>query len=306
MRFFAVFFALAALFLAGCQSFDDLSSNVQERFAALEQKGLPDSLITPIRMAFTTAQMDSRRNRNNDALKNINIALEAVIRAENYLEKSLTETKPQVIASRNALAARAEAELRGLHKADADSIIAIIDSFLKIDFVFRAQSVAAQLESGFAGMTAAQATADSIRPRIFGTWTHLDTSKHNFDRAVNAVSRKVFTFNRNGTGTFVSERRGQSAPNLREDWRFETQGTWDLRGSNIHLTATRWHGAEQRTFQLNENTGVWGHMNHETNQFHNNVPIVIPEDELTSDDPDLAKQNLFIGFSDLQRDFRRR
>jgi len=305
MKYLVGLFALAALFLAGCQSYEDLSSNVEERFEVLLQKGLPDSLITPIRMPLTTARLDKQRKRSSDAQRNMKVALEAVVRAEKYLEKSLSEIKPQVVAARNSLAARAGNELRGLHKADADSIIAVVDSFLNINFVFRAQNVVQQFERNFAGMVTAQATADNIRPRVAGTWVYLDTAKHAFDRNVNAVDRRVFVLNRDGTGRFTSEKRGQSAPNLREEWRFETVGTWDLRGNNIHLHATRWSGSDQRFWQLNENTGRWGFMNHETNQFIDNQPSIVAAETLDSDHPDIAKQNLFISFDDLQRDFRR-
>ncbi|MCL2845216.1 MAG: hypothetical protein FWE23_07185 [Chitinivibrionia bacterium] len=305
MKYFLGVFVLAALFLAGCQSFDDLSSNVQERFQALEQKGLPDSLITPIRMAFTTAQLDRNRNRNDNAMRNMNVALEAVERAEKYLENSLSELKPRVVARRNALAARAESDFRGLQKFDADSIVAVIDSFLSIDFVFRAQSVVQKFEDNYAKMVSAQATADSVRPRIVGTWVYLDTAKHAFDRNVNAIERRTFILNRDGTGRFISEKRGQSAPNLREEWRFETRGNWDLRGNVIYLAATRWTGSEQKFWQLNENTGQWGFMNHETNQFVNNQPSIVAADVLESDHPDIGRQSLFVSFDDLQRDFRR-
>jgi len=290
------------LLLAGCQSFESTATNVQERLSVLEEKGLPDSLISPIRMSLIAAQGDRRRNRNSDANKNIQKALDAVKNAEEHLERSLTDKKPQVIAKRNELARRAESDFTGLHKKDADSLIAKIDSLLGISFVFQAERVAQQFERDYARMRTAQATADSIRPRVPGTWVFTDTTKHAHDKNVNAIERKTFVFNRNGTATLTEEKSGQSAPNLREQWRFQTFGNWDLRGSTIHIFTNRWIGHEQRFWSLND--GKWGHVDQETNRFVER-PNVVPADTLTIDHEEIVKQNRFVPFSDLEQEFRR-
>jgi hypothetical protein len=307
MKYLVGIFALSAmLLLTACASFEDRAANVQQRLSVLEQKGLPDSVISPIRLSFATAQGAKQRNRGSEANKSMRAALEATKHAEVFLEKALTEKKPEVVARHSALSEKSANDLRGLHKRDADSLLERAKGFLDDDLVFRADNIISQLERDYPRMLRDQAIADSIRPRVQGTWVFTDTAKHTEDRSVNAVERKTFTLNRNGTARFVAEKRGQSAPALREEWRNETSGTWDLRGNVVHLIAERFVQHRQTVWQLNHQTGRWGHIDPGTSQFVEGRPRIIPAETLERDHPDISRQNLFIPFRDLEAEYRRR
>ena len=308
MRYIAYFLVLLALsFLTACQPFEKRESDVRERLTALETKGLPDSVIAPARLALVAAQGNKARNRDGEANKELNKALAAVKNAEEFLEKTLTTKKPEVVARYNALVSETEKSFRGLHRTAADSILQQIDNWLKIDFVFRAERIIQQFERDLPRMKRAQHLADSIRPIINGSnWRFTETTTHAHDRNVNAVENKTFRFNRDGTAYFEERKTGQSAPNLRENWRFETWGTWDMKGDTINVIATRFTQHRQEFWQFNELTRKWGHVN-EQNQFVEGRARVIPAETLTmADNPDdVVKQNRFIVYKDLIDEFTR-
>jgi len=292
--------AAAVLLLVGCASFDDKSKDVGKRLSILEQKGVPDSIISPARLAYSTAQGEKRRNKPDAADKKMKEAIALVKAAEVSLEKSLTETKPDVIARLNALSAKAGKDFRGLHKAEADSLLKAADSLIKIDYIFKANDIVRNFENDYSKKVKDQATADSLALRIVGTWTFLDTAKHSEDKNVNAVDRKVFTFRKDGSAYFLGEKKGQVSPYARIDAKFETFGTWDIKGDVIHITATKFVQHKQSSWQLNELTGKWGHINPQNGQFVEGKANVIAGETLDADHKDLPKQNRNVSFKELE------
>ena len=308
MKYLIVISALTvALFLTACQPFEARFADVRDRLNALEGKGLPDSVIAPVRLSLVAAEGHRARNRGSDANKALREGLAAVVRAEDFLENSLSVKLPEIRKRRDALAARVNSDLRGLHKQSADSILQQIDSLLDIKFVFRAERVVKQMEDNFPRKQRSQHLADSIRPLINGTvWTYTERTTHAHDKNVNAVENKTFRFNRDGTAYFEERKQGQSAPNLRENYRFETWGTWDMRGDTIHILANRFTQHRQEFWQLNELTGRWGHINTDR-QFIEGRANVIPAETLTMavNPEEVVLQNRFIAYSDLLNEFTR-
>jgi hypothetical protein len=295
------------LFLTACQSFEQKVSDVRNRLTVLETKGLPDSVVSPARLALVSAQDNNARNRGGEANKALNKALAAVKHAEEFLENTMTTKKPEVVAMYNALVTKVENDLRGLHKKDADSALHQIDSLLKIDFVFKAERFINHFEKDYPKMSKAQATADSLRPKINGsTWVFTETTKNTEDKNVNAVEKKTFKFNRDGTSYFVEEKKGQSSPNLKEEWKFETWGKWDIKGDTVWVIATKFTQHKQTFWQFNELTKKWGHVNTE-NKFVEGKPNVIDAETLTMEKnpADVLKQNRYITHQDLIDEYKR-
>lgn len=301
-------FLAAALFLTGCKSFEERTIDVRERLSALENKGLPDSVVSPARLAYVSAQDNKARNRGSEANSDLKRAEAAVVHAEEFLVNTINTKKPEVIGRFNIIVKNTEADLRGLHKKDADSVLSQIDSLLKIDFIFKAEKGINQFEKDFPKMKRAQFVADSLRPKINGsTWTFMETTKNTEDKNVNATEKKVFKFNRDGTSYFVEEKHGQSAPNLKEDWKFETWGNWDIKGDTVHVIANKFTQHKQTFWQFNELTKKWGHYDSDKKEFVDNKPNVIAAETLTSakNPEDIVKQNRYIVYQDLIDEYKK-
>ncbi|MCL1945660.1 MAG: hypothetical protein FWF51_00705 [Chitinivibrionia bacterium] len=299
MKYLIGFCIASVLILVGCKSFEDNEKDVSKRLAVLEQKGLPDSLISSARLALSQAQGDKRRNKPTDADKKMKEAISLVKNAEVALQNSLA-SKPDVVARLNALSEKSNKDFRGLHKKEADSLLAAADSLLKIDYVFKAQNIVSNFENDYAKKLKDQATADSLTLRIVGTWTFLDTAKHSEDKNVNAVDRKVFTFKKDGGAYFLGEKKGQTSPYSKIDAKFETFGTWDIKGDVIYITATKFVQHRQSSWQMNEFTNKWGHISPQTGQFVEGKANVVEGETLDTGHKDLDKQSRNVSFKELE------
>ncbi|MDR0303426.1 MAG: hypothetical protein LBH98_01465 [Chitinispirillales bacterium] len=306
MRHLLVISLFIALLLVGCQSFQKKIEDTQARLMMLENKGLPDSLITPIRISITAAQGEMKRNRGGNANKNLKAAITAVKKAEEVLENSIETKKPEIIARYNSVKDKVKKDLRALHKYDADSALAVVDSFIKIDFVFKAEAFLEKFEKDYPKLLRAQFIADSLRPKVQGTWTFIETTKNSEDKNVNAIEKKIFSFNKGGNSKFVEEKHGQSSTNLKEDWKFETWGTWDMKGDTVWVIATKFIQNKQTFWQFNELTKKWGHVDNE-NKFVDNKPNVIEAETLTieKNKDDIVKQNRYIIYQDLLDEYKK-
>ena len=305
-RAFGICFLSVVLLFMGCKSYEQKLESTQSRLKAIEDKGLPDSVVTPVRMAIVASQGEKKRNRVGEANKKLKEATLSVKKAEDFLEKSLSVKKPEVIARFNSFKEKASKELRGLHKLDADSLLGAADSLLKIDFFFKAERFLDKFEKDYPKMVRAQVVADSLRPKVRGRWVFTETTKHQENKNVNAVEKKVFSFDGNGKSMFVEEKHGQSAPNLKEDWKFETWGNWDMKGDTVWVIATKFIQNKQTFWQYNELTKKWGHMNSD-NKFVENKPNEIAAETLTleKNKDDIVKQNRYILYQDLLDEYKK-
>jgi hypothetical protein len=305
-RVLSICFLSVVFLFTGCKSYDQKVEAVQSRLKVLEDKGLPDSVITPVRISIVASQGEKKRNRGGEANKKLNEATLAVKKAEDFFENSLSVKKPEITAKFNSVKEKVNKELKGLHKYDADSLLGEVDSFLKKDFVFKAERALDKFEKDYPKMARAQVVADSLRPKVRGRWIFSETTKNLEDKNVNAVEKKVFTFEGNGKSMFIEEKHGQSAPNLKEDWKFETWGNWDMKGDTVWVIATKFTQNKQTFWQYNENTKKWGHMNNE-NKFVENKPNEIAAETLTLDKNKdaIVKQNRYILYQDLLDEYKK-
>jgi hypothetical protein len=81
-----------------------------------------------------------------------------------------------------------------------------------------------------------QERADELRPQLYGTWKDVNTvSKPEDEEGPNyrATETRIYTFGKDGSFAGVEEKHGQSSPYLKEDWKFISNGTFDLMGDSI-------------------------------------------------------------------------
>ncbi|GAI48557.1 unnamed protein product, partial [marine sediment metagenome] len=130
-----------------------------------------------------------------------------------------------------------------------------------------------------------------LRPRIPGTWTCTQVTKHSEDRTVHAVEKKIFNFRKDGSIKLVEKKNGKSTPFFKEDWEFVSLGTYDIKGDTILLLINRFKAAKQNFQDFREKDGrkKWIKTSHPT------------YDSAITD----GTQDRFITFHDLKTDFVR-
>jgi hypothetical protein len=76
----------------------------------------------------------------------------------------------------------------------------------------------------------------TIRPKLIGTWQE---SVKPDGVQWNAVRKSVYVFKKDGSLEMSVEKKGQSSADTKEDWKFLSWGTWDMKGDTILMRVTR-------------------------------------------------------------------
>ncbi len=283
---------LALVFLVGCGISDEKLDAANLRLDELLNKGLPDSLVSPAKVSLYAATESKKRGRSGEAKLDYTKGVAALDVAEAALEKAVTEKKPKVLADYSSNKEDVKKNLRGLHLKEADSLLAIVDSLLNISFVYKAENKMLAFDENYKSLKEQQKTADKIKRKVYGTWKYEVQASHSEDKSVNSIEKKVFVFYKNGKATFVEEKKGKSSPFLKEDWKFISKGTWDMKGDTIHVLTNKFACPKQTFWELHPkgNKKTWVKKNQPT------------YDSTVTD----GSQDRFITLADLKEDYKRR
>jgi hypothetical protein len=263
----------------------------QEKIDALEAKGVPHTQLSMARVNLHNARdgIEKRDNRKvKKAIEDMNTQLE---RAETFYSTEVATLGPKIQEARSRLI-KAKEDLTGFQARRIDSVIAVVDSFVKVDRPLQANLAAQGLIERLPTLAEDEEKARKMRRELAGSvWVDERRTLHSqVEPRDAAVTTKTLTFLRNGDMTFVETRRGQSNPSFKEDWEFRSWGTFGFRGDTVMLSVNRYQAVRQNFQVLNQGTGEWERQMHE------------PFDSTIAD----GSQDRFITNENLREDFKRR
>jgi hypothetical protein len=212
---FSLVFALGIL-ITGCGVTEKKVQESEARINALAEKGVHDTILTEPRVLLTQVKACKMSGNSRDLKKYNDSMLVLLDKAEAWYNGKMTEFKPQVDALHKALTEK-KAGLTGLHLKFADSIFADIDSYISKKWLLQANVQLKKFEELFPKLLEDEAHAKKIRPKVTGTWTSTETP---MSKALNAVWKRRYTFNKDGTIKTHEKKKGKSQVDLIEDWEF--------------------------------------------------------------------------------------
>jgi hypothetical protein len=165
-------------------------------------------------------------------------------KAEAFYQQEVATLGPKIDAAK-AAALKAKEELSGYQARKIDSLAGIVDSFRKMDWLLQANNKAQDLVALLPALKEDEAKSKKLRGQVPGEWVFEDRAKSVEDKNVNALTRKVFNFGRDGKVYLVESKKGQSSPFLKEDWEFRSYGTYDYKGDTVMLSVSRFHIVRQ-------------------------------------------------------------
>jgi len=288
-KVFHIVLGLSALmFLWGCSVSTRELNDAEKRIQTLQQRGVPDSSLSRAKVFLYQAK--DAKMRGNAGLSRVSADSMRILiaKAEEHYTKDMERLKPYLAALRGKFQ-KARAELSGMHLARLDSLIRIVDSLTAMNWLIAAEAEANKLDTLLPLLQFNQRRADELRGRITGSWVCINKTTHDKDKTVNAVEKKIFTFNPDGKGTLVESKQGKSSPFLKEDWEFRSWGTWDLFGDTVYLRVDRFASVRQIFEEYHQKDGkvTWEKKVHPT------------YDSTITD----HSQDRWISFADLQADF---
>ena len=231
----------------GCgkkQSLEDADARIK----ALVEKGVPDSLLSEAKVFLFQANA-AKASANTGVLRKTRDSLFIYLeQAEAWYEASMQQFKPQVDKLLAAVKER-KAKLTGQQLMAADSMMAIIDSFVAQNWLLQAKEKLSLLDTMMIQLVKDEEMAAKFKKRLIGTWVGEqvpESSKYK------AVDRRKYRFNSDGTLYVLESMKGQTEEFLKDDWLLESWGKWDVKGDTALLfiekesckRQTFWHKKE--------------------------------------------------------------
>ncbi|MBN2036589.1 MAG: hypothetical protein JW768_07580 [Chitinispirillaceae bacterium] len=285
-----VVLSICACMIAACSVSDRTLNNAEKRINTLKSKGVPDSALSPCVVNLYKARESKRMNQAGESRLAAKMLRKELAEAEALYRDHIAKLKPSVDSLVSIIHA-ARKNYDGMVLKKVDSLLAIADSFIQINWLLQAHTKAQELVNRLPQFTFDAERTAEVRPRLPGTWVCAIKTKGKENKAINAVEKKIFTFNTDGTGKLIQNKKGQSGPYLREDWEFVSWGKWDVNGDTVHLFVNRFAAVRQNFMRMYLHDGgarkEWRAENQPT------------YDSLITD----GSQDRFITFSDLQKDF---
>ncbi len=279
-------------FLVGCSGVkQDQINEVAGRLDELTKTGLPDSVLIEARDAVFKINA-AKSDGDNEAVKtNYELALAELAKADSILAQSIQDRKPVIAERLSNLETSSDEQLKGLHRLAIDSLLTEASDLLEKNWVIDAEALVNEGDSLFESLKEQQVEAEKLRPRLVGTWKFRNVLSNSMDPEVNAVAEKTFVLRRNGTASFINTKKGKSGPKLKEDWKFESYGTWEMKGDTIHILTDRFVCPRQNLWELKvvDEKEQW----------------VLNEQPTFDDSVTDGSQDRHISYSNLIEDFRK-
>jgi hypothetical protein len=220
---------------AGCGASKKSLDEGEARIQAMMDKGFPDSLLADAKLYLFEARSAKQMGNTRRAQEYADSLVMALDKVEAELAAETEKLKPYVDSLWASIKERKKG-LTGQQLLVADSIAGIIDSFLTATWLAQAKDKCVELDETLPGLLQDEEIAAKTRPKVIGTWT---STRAPGDKRFKATEKRLVKFAADGTVEMVEEMKGQTDEYLKEDWKFESSGTWDVKGDTVLVSITK-------------------------------------------------------------------
>jgi hypothetical protein len=279
------------IFINACSVSQKTLDDAQKRIDALKAKGVPDSSLSTAIIYVFQAKDSKQRGNNGLARLSADSMRILIAQAEAAYSDNVIKKKPEMDDLILQLT-KAKAQLSGLQAKKVDSALKVIDSFNRKNWIYQVEATAkSAVNELLPVLKFNEARAQELRSRVPGEWVCANITKSEEIRGVNAVEKKIFTYNTDGTCKLVESKSGQSGQALQEDWEFQSVGNWDLLGDTIFMFINRFKSVRQNftTMSIQNHKKIW------------TLKKEPAYDSVITD----GSQDRWIPFTDLQMDFKK-
>jgi len=245
--------AVAAALAVGCSSKVSLEDG-KAKVAELAAKGVPEREMSDIKMYLF--QMETAKKTGNGG--QFRVYQDSLTRALGGFEakmSALLEGAGPYMDSVMRACDEKIAGLKGLHLTAAQKSRAPVDSLMKIesrklDARGRLQDFALEVDT----LVVQQRVADSLRGEFVGIWI---MEQEPADSRFKMVERTEIHMKPDGSLYIMEGKKGQVSEDAKEDWLFESRGTWDVMGDVAYHYLTKEKRVRQIFEGVDPKTGSW-------------------------------------------------
>lgn len=283
---FSALLAVPFLF-TGCGPSEKSIAQYEARLQSFETKGVPDSLLSSVRVYLSQVKGGKESHNMTVVSSSMDSVKFYIAAAEKWYKAAVETAKPKVDSLVAYFRAKMQ-NLSGLQKKVADSMMAIVDDLSKKEWFTQALTAANDLDTVMMSLVKDEASAKKASASIVGTWTK---NKKLTDDGANAVEKTRVTFKKDGTFAMEESMKGQTKPNLKEDWQFTSSGTYGIKGDTILLSVQKEKRLREVYWNLIEKKGKRSWMKTEKK----------PYDTVLTN----GSKDRFFTFSYLKEDFKK-
>jgi predicted lipoprotein with Yx(FWY)xxD motif len=250
--------SLSAILFINCSISQKALDDAQNRINILKSKGVPDSSLSDAVKYLYGAGYAKQKDEKSKARKYLDSARILIAKAEALYQENSARIKPYT-DSVIAVLTNARNEFTGLQLKKLDSALTVIDSFVQKKWYYQIEYNCNLGLELLKVLRFNEARAKELKERLPGEWVCTNHIKSDADKQINAVEKKIFAFYKDGKAKLIENKKGQSAKNLKEDWEFQSYGTWDCLGDTIFIFVNRFVCAKQDFQNLLEKDGkkIW-------------------------------------------------
>ncbi len=282
-------FSLTALLIAGCGVSEKSIQDGHTKIEALKAKGVPDSLLSQSKLYLRMASDGILHKNRTESSKGMSEFKKEISSVEKSAASVISQLDSEISAIRNQ-AESIKARLTEHQVFKLDSAMKVVDSLLGVNNKADAVAKCRKIQKLLPVLIEDERKATEIKDKVFGTWTCTNVTKHSEDPTVNAVEKKIFILNRDGTAKFIEKKTGKSGPYLKEDYEYNSYGTFGFMGDTVYLSINRFVAVKQNFTRMTDiKKKVWTPDNHPS------------YDTIITD----KSQDRFVAYQDLLADFTR-
>jgi hypothetical protein len=229
-------FIAAGIALTGCGVSQKTIDAYETQLKALETKGVPDSILSSVRVYLAQIKGGKQSGLGTVVRTSTDSVKRYLAAAETWYQSTVQTAKPRVDSLVKYFTAT-KAGLSGMQLKEADSQLAVVNSYIKQTWYMQAQLHAEQLDSLMLQLLKDEETAKKTDAQVRGTVWNM-VKKLTADGA-SAVQKNRISFKKDGSYEMSEEMKGLTKPTLKEEWLFKTWGTYAMKGDTILLSTKR-------------------------------------------------------------------
>lgn len=238
MKIIGIVSTMALLLLVSCGGVSEEEIAAWDAsLKGYKEKGVPGNLLSTPKVLLSQIKNGKKKGYTQDEQKFADSLVVLIAEIDTWLKKS-EELAPKVTSYMSTFNQK-KSSLTGLHLKAADSSLSIIKGFADKKWYHQANDACQKFEKELDVLVKEEAIAQDIRKRIVGKWKGTIDMTDPDNRRIKATRREQYYFMKDGSIRIQESLRGQTAANLKEDWKFDSQGTYSLKGDMIHINITR-------------------------------------------------------------------
>ncbi|MBN1600539.1 MAG: hypothetical protein JW915_02970 [Chitinispirillaceae bacterium] len=229
--------ALAA-FLVGCGGASKTKmGEIENRIKALTDKGTPDSILANVKVFQYNVAAAQKINNSGHARKYTDSMLVAIEIAEKWYEEAMVQNK-SYLDTKGADLRNRKAALTGLPLRTADSMFAVVDSLVKMNWLIMARTKLDKLDTAMVTLENDEKKSVEVRKKVVGKWGDAHWVKPE-EANYKALDKKVYKFTKDMKFEGDESMKGQTTEFMKEDWQFLSWGDYDIKGDTIFIFVKR-------------------------------------------------------------------